>query len=109
MKLDFVELRASDWRRSLDWWRGTLGLPTVLVDEEGGFALLDAGGARLALKQGTPAPGGVLLALRVDGLDAWASRLGCAIEESREGYRRAKLRDPDGYAVVLFEQAAQQA
>jgi catechol 2,3-dioxygenase-like lactoylglutathione lyase family enzyme len=109
VRLDFVQVRASDWRRSLEWWRDTLGLPVLLVDEAGGFALLDAGAARIAVKQGVPAPGGTLLAFAVSDADAWAARLGTTAQDEAEGYRRVRLADPDGYAVVLFQQAAPSA
>ena len=105
MRLDFVQVRASDWRRSLAWWRDTLGLPVLLADEAGGFALLDAGAARIAIKQGVPAPTGILLAFAVDDADAWAARVGMIAQDDAEGYRRVRLADPDGHAVVLFQPA----
>jgi hydroxymethylpyrimidine/phosphomethylpyrimidine kinase len=92
-----------------------LGLELLMCSEEDGFALFTAGAARLALKVGahraaerTISPG-VLLAFEVDDLDAWMRRLqerGVApdgpVKASPEGYRRARLRDPDGHAVSLF-------
>jgi catechol 2,3-dioxygenase-like lactoylglutathione lyase family enzyme len=107
MRLSFVELRVSDWPASVAWYQGVLGLRPVMRDETGRFALFDAGGSRLALKAGEARPGGVLLAMEVDDLDGWVARLGGriegAIQASDEGYRRARLRDPDGYEIVLFE------
>ena len=70
------------------------------------FALFDAGGGQIALKAGESRPG-VLLAFEVTDLDGWVSRLGGLIEgpvkSSAEGYRRARLRDPDGHEITLFE------
>jgi catechol 2,3-dioxygenase-like lactoylglutathione lyase family enzyme len=78
-----------------------------LIMSAGTFALFDAGSGRLALKAGEPAPGGVLLALEVDDLAGWVARLGARVEgpvkDSEEGYRRARLHDPDGYEIALFE------
>jgi catechol 2,3-dioxygenase-like lactoylglutathione lyase family enzyme len=66
---------------------------------------------RLALKRGTPpATGGVRLHFLVADLTAELSRLAALgihpesdLKTSPEGYRRAAFRDPDGYAVTLFE------
>jgi catechol 2,3-dioxygenase-like lactoylglutathione lyase family enzyme len=110
MTLYFVELRVSDWAASVAWYRDVLGLRPILLDEAGSFALLDAGGARVALKAGLPRPGGVMLAMEVGDLDGWLARLGALVEgppqTSAEGYRRARLLDPDGYEIVLFEWGA---
>ena len=107
MRLSFVELLVSDWPASVAWYRDVLGLRPIMSDEAGRFALFDAGDARIALKAGEPHVGGVLLAMEVDDLDGWVARLGervdGAIRASEEGYRRARLRDPDGYEIVLFE------
>jgi predicted enzyme related to lactoylglutathione lyase len=67
------------------------------------FVLFDGG---VALKGGTPAPGGVVLHFNVSDLDAELTRLGVVaspVEESAEGYREAFTADPDGYRIGLFE------
>ena len=105
MRLYFVELHVSDHPASVAFYRDQLGLRLLL--QAGSFALFDAGGTRLALKAGQPRPGGVLLAMEVADLDAWVTRLAARVEgpvkDSEEGYRRARLRDPDGYEITLFE------
>lgn len=105
MKLSFVELRVSDWPRSVAWYRDVLGL-TVLMSDSEKFALLGADEGRVALKAGEPRLG-VLLAFEVTQLDDWVCRLGDLIEgpvkTSDEGYRRVRFRDPDGYEIILFE------
>lgn len=103
MRLYMTELAVADLDASLRFYRDRLGLPVERLDAANGFALLHAG-SRLALKQGTPG-GGTTIHLEVEGLDAELRRLGEAADakSSGEGYRRAKLRDPDGYTVVLFE------
>jgi catechol 2,3-dioxygenase-like lactoylglutathione lyase family enzyme len=104
MKLYFVELQVSDWAASLTWYREVLGLDVLLTDEPARFALLRAGQTRLSLKAGTPTPGGVLLSFEVEDLSPWLGRLGLLdVKTSPEGYRRARLRDPDGYTITLFE------
>ncbi len=106
MTLYMTELAVADLDASLAFYRDRLGLPVELLDEANGFALLHTGG-RLALKRGTPG-GGATVHLEVADLDAELARLGepAAVKTSDEGYRRAKLTDPDGYAVVLFAWAA---
>jgi catechol 2,3-dioxygenase-like lactoylglutathione lyase family enzyme len=106
VRLYFVELRVSDWAESLAWYRDVLGLKVLMSVESDSFALLDAGGGRIALKAGEPGSG-VLLAFVVDNLDEWVAKLGERIQgpitTSAEGYRRARLLDPDGHEIILFE------
>lgn len=106
-----AELAVSDWPRAVEWHRAALGLSVELLDEANRFALLtrpDGSGARLALKAGTPRPGGVILHWQVADLDAELQRLqglGIGVGEvtaSAEGYRRAAVLDPDGYEHGLF-------
>lgn len=101
-----TELAVADLAAALGWYRDRLRLPVTLLDEPNRFALL---AGRLALKEGTPSPGGVILHFRVDDLDAELARLAAAgvvpdgpVKASAEGYRRAFVRDPDGYRVGLF-------
>lgn len=108
--LAFVELTVADWSASVAWYRDVLGLEVQLLDEVGAFALLRAGGGRLALKAGKPEPGSVLVTFEVDDLPAELSRLAAhgvvpesPLKASPEGYRRALLRDPDGYRLCLFD------
>jgi predicted enzyme related to lactoylglutathione lyase len=107
--LSLIELAVRDWPAAVAWYTEMLGLPLLQKDEAHRFALLDAGAARLALKEGTPA-GGVLLAFEVPELETALQRLAergaqpeGPIKVSPEGYRRAIFRDPDGYRVSLFD------
>ncbi len=109
-ELSFVELTVADWPAAVAWYRDVLGLPLVLHIEADGFALLQAGACRLALKAGTAQPGTVRLAFAVRDLPAALQRLttlGVALEAplkvSPEGYRRALLRDRDGYRICLYD------
>ncbi|MGL4553517.1 MAG: VOC family protein [Gemmataceae bacterium] len=98
MRLHFVELRVRDVRASVAWYCDVLGLDVVTADEANRFTLMSAG---VALKEGEPTPGGVLLSFEV----ASVARFGGDVKVSDEGYRRVRLSDPDGYAVVAFEWA----
>ena len=106
MQLFMVELAVADWALSVAWYRDRLGLRVTLRDEANQFALLEAtGGGRIALKAGTPQPGGVTVHFHVTDLTAEMTRMGITAEPktSPEGYRRAIVPDPDGYTIVLFE------
>ncbi|OAI48059.1 hypothetical protein AYO44_01255 [Planctomycetaceae bacterium SCGC AG-212-F19] len=108
--LAFVELTVADWPAAVAWYRDVLGLPLRMQDAAGRFALFDAGTGRIALKEGQPEPGSVLLSFEVDDLVGELRRLaehGVGLESaekvSSEGYRRAILHDLDGYRICLFE------
>ena len=103
------ELAVSDVAASRAWYRDGLGLTEVRVDEAHGFVLFERDGGRLAIKHGTPSPGGVTVHFRVADLAETVATLKTRglvcdgeIKTSAEGYRRAKYHDPDGYAVVIF-------
>jgi catechol 2,3-dioxygenase-like lactoylglutathione lyase family enzyme len=109
--LFMAELAVSDFAASVSWYREVLGLRVLLTDEANAFALLQGeAGGRVALKAGRPVPGGVTLHFEVHDLGgelAHLSAAGVRVEtppvQSAEGYREAFVRDPDGYAVGLFE------
>jgi predicted enzyme related to lactoylglutathione lyase len=110
--LAFVELAVSDWPASVAWYRDVLGLSLILLDDTGRFALFQAGEGKLALKAGAAQPGGVLVAFAVADLPAELERLTVLgvvpegpVKDSPEGYRRAVVRDPDGYRLSLFDRA----
>lgn len=108
--LYLVELTVADWPAAVAWYQDTLGLEVALIDEVHQFALMRAGSGRVALKAGRPEPGTVLLTLEVDDLCAEIERLAALglaptapLKVSPEGYRRAIVRDPDGYRICLFD------
>ncbi|MFO0809276.1 MAG: VOC family protein [Gemmataceae bacterium] len=108
--LYMVELVVSDWQASASWYADVFGLRAVVTDAARGFVLMDAVGGRLALKQGNPRPGTANLVFSVADLAAELARLAALgvmpespVKTSDEGYRRAFVRDPDGYRVGLFE------
>jgi catechol 2,3-dioxygenase-like lactoylglutathione lyase family enzyme len=104
MKLYMVELAVSDFPRAAEWYSRLLSMDPVQVDERNGFALFEVYGGRVALKVRTPAGKGMVL-FEVEDLDEELARLesDAEVTVSAEGYRRAKLSDPDGNTVVLFE------
>lgn len=106
-----TEIAVADFAASVAWYRDRLGLTVELLDAANRFALLRGrDGGRLALKVGTPTAAGVRLHFKVDDLEGELARLAAAgvlpdgpTKTSPEGYRRAVVRDPDGYPVTLFE------
>jgi len=105
--LFMVELAVADVAAARAWYETTLGLKVVVSDAATGFVLLqDARGARVALKSGTPNPGGVVLHFEVADVDAFLRERGIAsdgpVAVSAEGYREVFVRDPDGNRVGLF-------
>jgi catechol 2,3-dioxygenase-like lactoylglutathione lyase family enzyme len=108
--LTFVELQVADWPAAVAWYRDLLGLEVVFRAEADRFALLRAGSGQLALKAGRPQPGSALLAFEVEDLPSELGRLAALgvtpeapLKTSPEGYRRALLRDPDGYRLCLYD------
>jgi len=109
--LHMTELTVTDPVASAAWYAAAFGFAVELTDAVNGFVLLaHPGGGKLALKAGHPVAAGVKLHLEVADLDGHVARLRDSgvpadgdLKASDEGYRRARYRDPDGVAVVLFE------
>ena len=111
-----IELRCNDWERCLAWYRDQMGLRVVLRQPEDGFAMLEAGGVRLALKRRAPGAvmpthpdQGPMLIFEVADVAAELARLTAAgtpllkpLATNLEGYRRAVVADPEGHPVTLF-------
>jgi len=114
MDLFMVEVRVADWAVSARWYSEILGLRPMLEDRAGRFLLLEAGPGRVAIKEGPPVAdwGAVRLVFRVEDVDGERARLvglGVAVgtvTESPEGYREARLADPDGTPIHLFSTVA---
>jgi catechol 2,3-dioxygenase-like lactoylglutathione lyase family enzyme len=108
--LFMVEVRVLDWDAASRWYVDVLGLRPMMEDREGRFLLLDAGPARVALKEGPAIAdrGAVRLIFKVNDVEADRERLlalGVAvtpITESAEGYREVRLADPEGTPIHLF-------
>ncbi len=103
-----VELRTSQWAELVAWYRDTLGLKVLLHVDDSRYALLDAGGSRLAI-MGRPNPGEPSgrwsLGFETEDLDAVKLRLGAAAGAPRthaEGFRELVAVDPDGNHIRLF-------
>lgn len=109
-----VELRTGRWAEMVAWYRHALGLRVVIRVLDEGYALLVAGGTRLAILSRAAPPAASArwsLAFEVDDLDAARRRLAAAGTEvpaphdHAEGFREVVLADPDGNRIRLFHWA----
>lgn len=111
--LFLVELKVADWPGAVRWYEETLGLKTVLRDDEHGFALLEAGVARVGLKRAPatePAGKGLRLIFQIDDVNAAQVQLrqrgvefAPPTDNEQEGYREIRLTDPEGTPITLFQ------
>lgn len=106
-----VELRTARFGALVAWYRDVLGLRSLLRVIDDGYALLGAGGPRLALvARAEPGPPNdrVTLAIEVADLAAARERLAAAgaeiIERPRsdEGFHEFVTHDPDGNRLRIF-------
>ena len=112
MNLFMVQVEVADLSAGLAWYAGVLGLGLLMEDRANGFALLEAGAARVALKQSAGdgiGRGAVTLTFEVRDVMAERSRLiglgmdvAEPVENAAEGYRAIRLADPDGTPIRLF-------
>lgn len=120
VRIHHVSLVVAEVRTALAFYVDVLGLPQDDSRPAMGFdgAWLKLGDQQIHLLQvpnpdpvsGRPAHAGRdrHLALMVDGLEAWVSRLqraGVDFTRSRSGRRALFCRDPDGNAIELIEAA----
>jgi catechol 2,3-dioxygenase-like lactoylglutathione lyase family enzyme len=106
-----VELRTSNWDRSLTWYRDGLGLRVLVRVPDDLYALLDAGESRLALLgRKTPGPPTrrISLAFEVSDVAMVAARvaaLGSQVSPlmmQEEHLREVDTTDPDGNRIRIF-------
>ena len=113
--LDLVTIQTRDWETAVRWYTEILGFEVAVSEETDRFCMLSTGTAMLALASDHPeyslgtsenrvAPG-----FRVDDLDATLARLGAAgvkidpvIDGAGEGYRLARIWDPEGNRLALY-------
>ena len=113
-RLNVVYLYVSEIERSVGFYRDLLGIPLEGDDD---WQEASLGGTRFALHRthegiGEPSSGTIHVNLEVADLDAAAERLRAAGVEVEETMREewgaaAKVVDPDGYELFLFQPPAQ--
>ena len=114
IELFMTVIRVVRWKTTVRWYIDTLGLRPLLLDSTHEFALLSAGGGRVALQgvkeaQMAAARGRVRLVFQVADLDCERRHLieqgiavGEPIENHAEGYREIRFQDPEGYSLRFF-------
>lgn len=117
LKIGIVEVEASDWKRSVKFYRDTLGLDPLYLDEEHKWGQLKAGevtiglnGNRQAEYPSNPSRSPVTIIFEVEGIaEAIAALEGRGIEfhdkqlSGDEGYKIAYFSDPDGNRLAIFK------
>jgi predicted enzyme related to lactoylglutathione lyase len=113
--LDIVTIQVRDWKAAVRWYTETLGFGVAVTDEDDQFCLLVTGAALLGLASDHPeqsmsttenrvAPG-----FKVADLDATLADLRAAgvkvdavIDGEGEGYRLARIWDPEGNRLHVY-------
>jgi predicted enzyme related to lactoylglutathione lyase len=111
LALYLTEIKVTDWSGMVQWYTTILGLRLAREDAPHQYALLDSGEGRVALKGRRPAGSAsgpvrlVFEAADVDLVRAGLTSAGVDVslpEESPEGYRAIRLRDPEGTPITVF-------
>ena len=112
-KVYMVEIRAHNWEGLCAFYHETLGLPEQMRDDTAGFAMYGASEPFLAVVRkpagGPRGPPRVVVDLIIGELDGALARLSAAgvrvlspPKDSPEGYRIARIADPEGNELHLF-------
>jgi catechol 2,3-dioxygenase-like lactoylglutathione lyase family enzyme len=113
--LDLVTIQVRNWAAAVQWYTEILGLPMITSDVDDGFCMLGTDGATLALASDHPDQAAgtqenrLAPAFRVADLDESLERLkslGVSIDPridgEDEGYRLARIYDPEGNRLHLY-------
>jgi catechol 2,3-dioxygenase-like lactoylglutathione lyase family enzyme len=101
VQFDHVALQVSDIPQALAWWQETVPGATVLYQDET-WALLEAGGARLAFVMADEHPDHLAFKVSTDELERLAAERGAAIDGHRDGSRSFYMAAPGGHGVELI-------
>ena len=116
-KLYAVRIFVTDWKRALEFYSNTLGLPVAFANEQMGWAELAPEGSHLGLERADPAdPESRELVGRFLGVSLQVSDIAAVYQELRAkgvdflsppekqpwGGTLAHLRDPDGNVISLL-------
>ncbi len=116
LKIGLVEVEASDWERSLKFYRDVLGLEPLYLEKDHKWGQLKAGsitiglnGNREAEYPSSPERAPVTVCFEVEGIEgviAELERRGVRFHRKQleeEGYKAAYFSDPDGNRLGIFE------
>jgi len=113
--LDLVTIQVRNWASAVKWYTQVLGLPILTLDEQAGFCMLGTDGATLALASDHPDQASgieenrLAPAFRVADFDGTVERLRSLgvrvdprVDGGDEGYRLARVYDPEGNRLHLY-------
>jgi len=113
-RLDHMSLPVGDWKRSRDFWRDVLGFSVEFeLPGDGGVAMVDEADLTVFLGPGeVAAKPGLSFTVQVDDVEARHAERGVAFVHPPMkvywGYG-AELTDPDGYRIMLWDEASMKA
>ena len=107
MRFDHVAQRVPDIADAIAWWREMLPDAVVLYEDDS-WALIEAGGARLAFVLADQHPSHVAWRVSEAQLECLAARHGGQIATHRDGSRSFYLEAPgaNGFEVIAYPDAA---
>jgi len=108
--LHFIWLEVSDLKRSIHFYRETLGL--VIEQESDSFAIVELNNSKLYLAPGRPLGMHMYIAIAVNNIDIMYERLldhdiNISAPTDEGWARYINLIDPDGYKLLLLEPDAE--
>ncbi len=106
--LHFLWLEVTDLRKSVDFYRETLGFP--VQDDTDAFAIVHLAQSKIYLAPGAPRGLGMYIAIAIADIEAFCQRLrlrGLAVAAPvDEGWAKyVNLMDPDGYRLLVLQPA----
>jgi catechol 2,3-dioxygenase-like lactoylglutathione lyase family enzyme len=101
VQFDHVALQVPDVAAALQWWRSTVPAASVLY-EDATWAMLEAGGARVAFVTAEEHPDHIAYKVSGSELDRLAAEHGVAIDSHRDGSRSFYLEAPGGHRVEVI-------
>ena len=101
MQFDHVALQVPDIAAALAWWQRTVPGTTVLY-EDASWALIEAGGARVAFVSADEHPDHLAYSVSVAELERLAKEHGSEIAPHRDGSRSFYLDGPGDHRIELI-------
>ena len=101
MQFDHVALQVPDIAAALAWWQRMVPGTTVLYEDDS-WALIEAGGSRVAFVSADEHPDHLAYSVSVSELERLANEHGSEIDPHRDGSRSFYLDAPGGHRLELI-------